>query len=208
MTDVIVRLMLAFPGRFIYLRGTHESFSHEVSKGGVPQGHIWKTNVKERRGEEFVDLLARFYAALPYVVSSRDFVACHAGPPLELVSRQRIIDIHRHPSLRYQLTWNRLRTVVHPTGYTKREVSAFKKAMGLNKSGAFIVSHSPLPDGGTVWLDLGGIKNHHLVFSGEREELAVFTRVGGELTPLVYHKDPALEIVNAAAPPLSARFST
>ncbi|HSF15024.1 MAG TPA: hypothetical protein VLK65_05685 [Vicinamibacteria bacterium] len=192
MTDLISKLMLALPGRLHYVRGTHESFSYELSKGGVPQGQVWKRQVLERRGEAYFEVLQRFYERLPYVVRGVDFAACHAGPPIEHVSRRELVDITRYPRLRHQITWNRLRTLNNPTGYSKGDVAAFKKALGLPRTAPLIVAHSPRQDGGTVWMDLGGIKAHHLIFSGGSSEVAVFTRIGGEMTPLVYPSEPLM----------------
>lgn len=199
-TDLIVKLMLAFPDRFIYLRGTHESFSYELTKGGVAQGQIWKEHVRKTRGAAYCDELQNFYDRLAYVASGGGFLACHAGPPMERVAREEIIDIHAHQRLRHQITWNRLRTAMNPAGYTKRDVEAFKKAMGVRRDVPFIVAHSPRPDGRTVWLDLGGIEAHHLVFSGDRDSVAVFTRLHDGMTPLVYPSEPLSVLLENEGP--------
>ena len=82
--DVIFKFMLAFPRTFIYVRGNHDSFSHDVTKEGVSQGRAWRRRLEELRGSEYVEAMEEFYDRLPYVVASDDFVACHAGPPMEL----------------------------------------------------------------------------------------------------------------------------
>lgn len=112
------------------------------------------------------------------------------------VSREKIIDIHRHPRLRHQLTWSRLKTPGLPAGYTKSEVAAFKKAMGLAKTDPLIVSHSPPDDKETVWVHVGGVKNHHLVYSARSDRVGVFTRVGSRIVPLVYISRPREELVS------------
>ena len=141
--DVIFKFMLAFPRTFIYVRGNHDSFSHDVTKEGVSQGRAWRRRLEELRGSEYVEAMEEFYDRLPYVVASDDFVACHAGPPMELVSRDRLVELHDYARLRYQLTWNRLQRPNYPAGYTKRDVRALKKALGVPKSGALVVSHTP-----------------------------------------------------------------
>jgi hypothetical protein len=186
MMDVVHSLMLAFPDRFIYVRGNHDSFSHEVTKGGVAQGQAWRQRLEELRGATYVQEMVRFYELLPYVVMSEDFVACHAGPPLGKVSRKRIIEIRERRRLRHELTWNRLRRPSNPAGYTKREVKAFRNALDLPGSAPLIVSHNPQSDGKTVWLNLGGVKNHHVVYSAKRDEVAIFTRARGRMIPLTY----------------------
>jgi hypothetical protein len=186
MMDVVHSLMLAFPDRLIYVRGNHDSFSHEVTKAGVAQGQAWRQRLRELRGEDYVQEMLRFYELLPYVVMSEDFVACHAGPPLGKVSRKRIIEIRERRRLRHELTWNRLRRPSNPAGYTKREVKAFRKALDLPGSAPLIVSHNPQPDGDTVWLNLGGVKNHHVVYSAKRDAVAIFTRTRERMIPLTY----------------------
>ena len=186
MMDLIFKFMLAFPGRFIYLLGNHDSFSHEVTKEGVEQGRLWKRSLREERGERYVEQMQRFYDLSPYIVMSDDFLCCHAGPPMGGVSREKVIDIQRHPRLQHQLTWTRLKTPGKPAGYTKSEVVAFKKAMGLAKTDPLIVSHTPADEKGTVWINVGGVKHHHLVYGARLGKVAVFTRVGSRIVPLIY----------------------
>ena len=80
-TDMVIRLMIAFPGRIIHLRGNHETFSSEITKGGVAQGQKWKDWIRRARGADALVRMRRFYDLLPYVVVGDGFVACHAAPP-------------------------------------------------------------------------------------------------------------------------------
>jgi hypothetical protein len=186
MMDFILRMMRALPGRFIYLRGNHDSFSHEVTKEGVEQGRLWRSLLGELRGSRYVEEMERFYQLGPYIAVSEGFIACHAGPPLESVSRQTLVDIRRHTRLMHQLTWNRLKRPGKPAGYSKRDVAALRKALGAGRSEALIVSHNPPSRDETFWLDVGGIKGHHMVYSANDDAFAVFTRIGGEMVPLEY----------------------
>jgi hypothetical protein len=196
MMDFILRMMRALPGRFIYLRGNHDSFSHEVTKEGVEQGRLWRSLLREIRGDRYVEEMERFYRLGPYAAVSTDFIACHAGPPLESVSRQTLVDIRRYPRLMHQLTWNRLKRPGKPAGYGKRDVAALRKALGVGRSDALIVSHNPPSDEETFWLDVGGIKGHHMVYSAHEDSLAVFTRIGGELVPLEFRGEPLLRFLD------------
>ncbi|MCP3982113.1 MAG: hypothetical protein GY716_22635 [bacterium] len=196
MTDFTLKLMQAFPRGVIHLRGNHDSFSPELTRDGVQQGRFWHKRARELRGDAYVESLQKFYDLLPYVVHSRDFVACHAGPPIESVTRDELINVRQHPRLMHQLTWNRLRSVTHPAGYTKREVKALRKSVGLEKSAVFIVSHNPRPDEETVWLDFGGVKRHHLVYSARRNKLALFTKIGKRMVPLIYKAEPLVDLAN------------
>lgn len=184
--DVVVRLMVAFPGRVIHLRGNHETFSSEITKAGVAQGRRWKARVAEERGTEAVRRMRRFYELLPYVVTGAGFVACHAGPPTGTVSRRKLVDLSEEPRLSHAITWGRVRTPRRPGGYTKRDVRALQKALEHEKPSVMIVSHNPGPDQDAIQFNHGGIKRHHLVYSARADRVAAFTRVGEAVAPLVY----------------------
>ena len=193
MMDFILRMMRALPGRFIYLRGNHDSFSHEVTKEGVEQGRLWRLLLRELRGDRYVEEMERFYRLGPYIAVSRGFIACHAGPPLESVSRRTLVEIRSHARLMHQLTWNRLKTPGKPAGYRKRDVVALRKALGADRSDALIVSHNPPSEEETFWLDVGGIKDHHMVYSAHDDSFAVFARIGEAMVPLEYRGEPLLD---------------
>lgn len=184
--DVVVRLILALPGRIIHLRGNHETFSSEITKGGVAQGRRWKNRIVQERGPDALARMKRFYDLLPYVATGAGFVACHAGPPTGAVSRRKLIDIHEEPRLRHSITWGRVRSARRPGGYTKRDVRALQKALGRKKPAITIVSHNPGPDQDAVQFAHGGIKRHHLVYSARADRAAAFVRAGEDFVPLVY----------------------
>jgi hypothetical protein len=185
-TDLVVRLMISFPGRVVHLRGNHETFSSELTKSGIAQGRAWKQWVTRERGTEGVQRLRRFYELLPFVAVGRGFIACHAGPPTGTVSRKRLIQLRSHPRLAQQITWGRVRSPRRPGGYAKRDVRALQKALGHDKPSITLVSHDPGPDREVVVLNRGGIKRHHLVYSARPDRVGVFTRHGPTLAPLVY----------------------
>lgn len=196
--DLILRLISQFPERVIYLRGNHDSFSHEVTKEGVAQGHLWRQEHERVRGAEYRVEMERFYSLLPYLVVSEEFIACHAGPPREALSRNTLINIREHPRIKHQITWNRLKSPSKPAGYTKRDVRALREALGAGPRTPLFVSHNPPRDGETAWLNLGGIEDHHLVFDARLDRVAVFTRVGSRFPPQVFHVEPLLELVGSA----------
>ena len=76
-------------------------------------------------------------------------------------------------------------------------VKAFRKALELPGSAPLIVSHNPQQDGKTVWLNLGGVKNHHVVYSANQDRLAMFIRVGQEMVPLEYPAEHILDFANS-----------
>lgn len=184
--DVVVRLILAFPGRIIHLRGNHETFSSEMTKGGIAQGRQWKRRIAAERGDDAVHRMRRFYQLLPHVVTGRGFIACHAGPPTGTVSRKKLIELEEGSRLGHELTWGRVRTPRRPGGYTKRDVRALQKALGQEKPSVMIVSHNPGHDQDAVQFNHGGIKRHHLVYSARPDRVAAFTWSDGHPIPLVY----------------------
>lgn len=192
MMDIVLQLMVCYPGRIIVIRGNHDSFSPEIRKDGIPQGELWRETLQAARGTPFVELMQRFYDLLPLVAVGTGFIACHAGPPVARVSRKKLIELYKHPTLQHQLTWNRVQSARNPGGYTKRDVRALQQALGQKKSSCVIVSHSPRDhEPPAVW-NHGGIKRHHLVYSARRDRVAVITRVGKDMVPLEYEAEHLL----------------
>jgi len=190
MLDLIFKLKIRFPRNVFYLRGNHESFDESVGKAGVPQGQIFRRQVKLLRGSSYAKRLAECFDLLPYVVRSEDFIACHAGPTRRRVSPRELINIRAHPKLAHELTWNRLRRPSYPGGYSKKDVKSFRQQLGVAKHTPFIVSHTPVTSQGAVWTDLAGIKNHHVVFSARPDKVAVMIRDRHEMIPLMYPVEP------------------
>jgi len=196
MLDLIFKLKVRFPSRVFCLRGNHESLDEDVGKGGVPQGLILREKAQALRGEKYVERLAEYFELLPYVVKADDFIAVHAGPTRSSVTLRELVDVRDHPQLAWQLTWNRLQRPTRPAGYTKKDVKVFRERLGAEKGTALIVSHTPLSYEGTVWTDAGEIKNHHIVYSANRDRLAIFIRIGREMVPLEYPAEHILEFAN------------
>lgn len=190
MMDFIFRLKMRFPQQVFYLRGNHDSFSSEITKDSVPQGELWAEELRNQRGEAYLAAMREFYDRLPYVVVSADFVACHAAPPLTKVSADTVVNIHRHSELVGELIDNRPRRPERPQGYTRRHVKRFRRALQLDKNVPLIVGHTPIDNEHTLWLNSGGIDNHHVLYSADPQQVGVFTRVGGALVPLVYPVEP------------------
>jgi len=195
--DLIFRLKIVFPNNVFYLRGNHDSFDEQVGKAGVPQGVLFRNRARQLRGRAYEAALAEFFELSPYVVRSRGFVACHAGPPRSHLALRDLVDIRAHPNLAHELIWNRLRRPGNAAGYTERDVRAFKRTLGAEADTPLIVGHTPLSRDGTLWLDAGGMPNHHILYSARAQSLAVFIRVNGKMMPLVYPGEPLLDFANA-----------
>lgn len=194
--DLIFRLKLRFPRQVFYLRGNHDSFSEDIAKDGIPQGLLWAKELGDQRGAVYLRAMEEFYRQLPYVVSSDDFVACHAAAPKAAVSLPMLVNVHRHPELILELINNRLRRPNRPQGYGRGDVKRLRRSLQLDKHTPFIVGHTPMDREGTLWLNVDGITNHHVLFSAHPEHVAVFTRVEGVLVPLVYPVDAVSSILN------------
>jgi hypothetical protein len=199
MMDLIFKLKISHPNRVVFLIGNHDSFSPDVMKGGVPQGLLWERRVTELRGTEYAMELALFYQQSPLVILSRDFIACHAGPTRIKVSKDMLVNVRQFPGLVHELTWTRLKTPGFPAGYTRGDVRRFRKSVGVEKDTPFIVGHYPVSCDRTVWPHVGEVDNHHIVYSAKPDEVGLFTRIDGEMVPLVYPSEPLLGWVNERA---------
>ncbi|MBF0371315.1 MAG: metallophosphoesterase [Magnetococcales bacterium] len=197
MMDLIFRLMIHFPEQIFYIRGNHDSFSADVRKASVPQGLLWEKYLRATRGEQYQSEMQRFYEQIPVIALSKEFIACHAAPPKAKVNLELLINTHQYPGLVKELIWNRLQRPNYPAGYTKGDVKRFRKALDLDSEIPFIVAHNPLNQDDSIWLHAGEINNHHIVFSGRPHCIAVFTRIGGQMVPLLFPTEPILERAQA-----------
>jgi predicted phosphodiesterase len=197
--DLIFKLKLRFPEQVFFIVGNHDSFSPDVMKAGVPQSLLWEKKITELRGEEYREELGLYYRQSPLVVLSEDFLACHAGPARSNVSLDTLVEARQYPGLMHELTWNRVKTRGYPLGYTRRDVHRFRKSLNLEDTTPFIVAHYPQSRDGTLWLNVGQIPQHHVLFSARSDQLAVFTRVQGEMLPQIYPAESLLETINNKA---------
>jgi len=197
--DLLFKLKIRFPKNVFFLRGNHESFDGEVGKGGVPQARLLWRHARALRGKRYAKQLSEYFDLLAYLAISKDFIACHGGPPRRKTSLRNLIDIHDNPQLARELVWNRLRRTGRLDGYAKRDVKTFRDAVGAKKDTPFIVSHTPLSLTGTTWTDAGEIPGHHIIYSANPEKLAIFVRSGCDMIPLECPSEPLLDFVNALA---------
>jgi len=194
--DLIFKLKLSFPEQVFFVVGNHDSFSPEVMKAGVPQSLLWEKRVSELRGEEYREQLNLFYRQSPLVVLSDDFVACHAGPPKSRVTLDTLVEVRQYPNIVHDLTWNRVKTRGFPLGYTRGDVRRFRKSLDLDETIPFIVAHYPQSREETLWLDVEHIPHHHVLYSAQTDQLAVFTRVKGEMLAQIYPAEVLLKHIN------------
>ncbi len=194
--DIILRLKLWFPQQVFYVRGNHDSFSEEMAKCGVPQGLLWAKALLDVRGKAYKKAMDKFYELLPYVALSKNYVACHAAPPKAKVDMDMLVNINKYPGLIEEIINNRLCQPNRLAGYTKGDVKRFRKALKLRETAEMFVGHTPLTRHDTLWLNVGGIEHHDVVFSGNIPWVGVFTRVNDQMIPLRYRSESLLELLN------------
>lgn len=199
MMDLIFRLKLRFPRNFFFVRGNHDSFAEEISKGGVPQGLLWRRALKQTRGKEYRKAMQRYYDLLPYVAVSQDFIGTHAAPPRTKISSDMLVEIHRYPGLIPELISNRMQKPNRPGGYTKGDIRRFRKALGVPPATPLIVGHTPMDRVETYWLNIHGAENHHVLYSASEDWVGVFTRIGGTMWPLKFRAESLLPLINDSA---------
>lgn len=194
--DLFCMLKRRFPENVFYVRGNHESFSPDVGKGGVPQGVLLNKHLKKRRGKDYASEIETLFTSLAFIIQGKDFAACHGAPVRSKADRATLVNIQRYPGIQYELVWNRLRQGNRPAGYGKGSVKRFRQSLGLSKHTPIIVGHTPLSDQETVWLNIGGITGHHLVFSAHMHRLAAMIMSDGHMTPVEFVPEPALAFLN------------
>lgn len=194
--DLIFRLKLRFPKQFFFIRGNHDGFMEEISKGGIPQGLLWKKALKDARGKEYRKAMRRYYELLPYVVSSPHFAATHAAPPRSKISENMLVEINNYPGLIPELISNRMVRPNRPGGYTKGDIKRFRKTLDLPSDAPFIVGHTPLDMVNTYWLDVGKVINHHILYSAGDTWVGAFVELDGQMVPLRYPVESLVDLIN------------
>ena len=184
--DFIFKLKILLPHNFFYLRGNHDSFSPQIRKAGINQGALWKKKVVDSRGESYLDTMETFYKKLPMVAIGKDFITCHAGPTKSPISLDDLVNLKEDDHGYYELLWSRVKSARQPAGYVAATVKNFRRGLGFEDEVTLIVGHTPPTQDDTLWLHVGGINNHHVLFDSRLEGVPVFTRIGNTITPLMY----------------------
>ncbi len=195
MMDLILKLKVFFPYNVFYLRGNHDSFDRELSKNGISQGLLMHRQLTELRGFKYADEMRKFYNRLPYVITNKFFLACHAAPPRKEVTIDQLKNIHDFPEIIKEITTNRIQRPHYLNGYKKGDVKRFRKSLKLSKGTPFIVGHTPLDPFGSLWKDVGNIKGHHILYSGHQEMPQALLCEGSKMISLEFPAEPLLKLI-------------
>jgi len=196
MMDLILSLKRTFPDNVFYIRGNHDDFNPDLAKNGVPQGLLMRQHLRDTRGSAYVEAMQTFYDRLPYLISSNSFIACHAGPPRAGTTKEQLINIRKFPDIAKALTKNRVMRPNYLSGYRKTDIKALRKTLNKPKSVPVIVGHTPLDPFGSVWQNVGSIKNHHIIYSSHQEGPSFFIRIQDKMVPLSYPSEPLGKLIN------------
>jgi len=165
----LCRLLASHPDRVVWLRGNHDSFDPDLTKGGVCQGRLFRAAVEERGGAALREAIQDLFDALPLVAAGGSLILVHAGPPRGGMRRDAIVGIRRDSDLANEMVWNRIGAApAEPGYYCIDDLRASFAGLGLGEAGTFIVGHNPLwtrGDGSGLWSDVG-IAGHHILYSG------------------------------------------
>ena len=186
MMDLIFKLKIHFPEQLFYLRGNHDSFSTDIAKGGIPQGILWEKTLLKNRGKVYLDEMKRFYQQLPYLAYSKHFIACHAAPPTSSVDLNDLINIHTNESLIQEVINNRMVKSNRPAGYSKGDIKRLRKCLDVSSDTQLIVGHTVYSNDDTIWEDVGGAKNHSVLYSSDSSWVGVMIQMSGKLEAFTY----------------------
>jgi len=185
--DAVLSLIARYPGKIYYIRGNHDSFDDRLRKSGISQGMEMRKALVDARGNDYANAVSEFFESLPVFIIGKDYVITHAGPPRGGIVREELVNIKRYPEKFHQLIWTRVNEFHgNPSlkEYGEKDVRLAIDLLGMPENTQFIVGHNPIWSDGNkigVWLNVIGIKNHHILYSGYGSAAPYITFVNGEM---------------------------
>jgi len=180
--DYVFNLIIKYPERIFILRGNHDTFDENLVRHGINQGAELLCHILEKRGIEFAKNVEIFFDSLPVFFIGGEFVAAHAGPVRGGITRDQLVNIRKYKTKYRELIWNRVNEFVgsipNNKEYGESDIRATLKKINRSVQTTFIVGHNPRwvsEDDSGVWLNILGIKNHHVVYSSKRTNAAYLT---------------------------------
>lgn len=175
---IILRLFNQFPENIVYIQGNHDSFDPRLVKNGLKQGILFHNAVIEHLGEKFADRLQYFFDALPIFVIHRFFLAVHAGPVRNGITRDELINIRSYVDFHWQLIWNRINET-HSTPskkeYSPDDLDISRYLLKQPQDIPIIVGHNPMWKWGgnaSAWTNPLGANNHVILYSSLERKAA------------------------------------
>lgn len=185
--ELLLTLINSYPNNIVYIRGNHDTFDDRLRKSGIAQGVEFRNYLLKNRDIKCVEELEIFFEKLPMFVIGKGYVVTHAGPTRGGLSREELINVHYDTNSYMQLMWNRLHEFRgNPSlkEYGADDIKATLKKLSLPDDTHFIVGHNPLWNSGEtsgVWMNVIGIKNHHIIYSNLQTRAPYLTFENGEL---------------------------
>jgi len=105
--NMIMKLKIASPEHFHYLRGNHDDIEElRLSKFHIPLNRPVRQYLAAKYPPDFIKRYHAFEENLPYAAVGKGFVLSHAEP-MEEYTRNQIINIKKHPHLAQNFIWTR-----------------------------------------------------------------------------------------------------
>lgn len=194
--EVLLKYITLFPDNIVYIRGNHDTFDERLRKSGIAQGEEFRKFLLNKTDSKVVEALSLFFERLPMFVIGNGFVVTHAGPVRGGLTTEELINVYYDTNAYMQLMWNRIhefRGNPNLKEYGENDIKAMLKKLELPENTHFIVGHNPMWNTGElsgVWMNVLGIRNHHIIYSNLQTNAPYLTYNGGEIIKKFAIKPP------------------
>lgn len=167
----LLQLIVELPDKVIYIKGNHDTFDDRLRKNGIFQGTELKTHILKTYKDACIKEIDNFFNSLPLFIIGDKYVITHAGPPRGGCSREDLINANNDLNIHTQLIWTRINEFRgNPSikEYDENDIKTMLDRLKLPPDTHFIVGHNPLWNSGDrsgIWINVLGIKNHHIIYS-------------------------------------------
>jgi len=169
--EYLLNLLNRFPDNVIYIRGNHDTFDDRLRKSGISQGLEFKNYLIKNIDKGCISDMEDFFEALPMFIIGKGYVITHAGPVRNGINKEELINVKYDINYYMQLMWNRIhefRGNPNLKEYGEDDIKKMLEKLKLPLDTHFIVGHNPLWNSGDrsgIWMNVLGIKNHHIIYT-------------------------------------------
>src|SRR4030042_2905978 len=169
--EYLLTIINQFQDNVIYIRGNHDTFDERLKKSGISQGLEFKKFLLNKTNQQCFDEVEKFFEILPMSIIGNGYIVTHAGPIRRGVTKEELINIYYDVNGYTQLMWNRIHEFRgNPSlkEYDEDDIKRMLEKLKLPLDTHFIVGHNPLWNSGDasgIWMNVLGIKNHHIIYS-------------------------------------------